>query len=362
MNIEDFDNSHIYGVVIAGGRGERFWPKSRKSLPKQLLKIISGKTMLEKTVERINPVIKKDNIFIIANEDIREKLLDLNLGLPTHNYIFEPVGRNTAPAVCISAVSLKMIDAESIMVVLPADHYLKNDKEFRSKLLTAIEFAKEDYLVTFGIIPSRAETGYGYIEAAQKIGNDVYEVKKFKEKPSPKKANEFIKKGNYFWNSGIFVWKTKRIIEEFHNFQDDLISAMEDYSLIKDESKRKRRLDEIYSKLEAISIDYAIMEKASNVAVVKSDFGWDDVGSWNSLERLKKKDKHGNVVDGDVVYIDANNSILVAEHGVIAVVGFSNIIVVHTRDATLVLPKEKAQEVKEIVQMLKSTSDFKKYT
>lgn len=352
----------IYAVILAGGKGERFWPRSRKHLPKQLLNIIDTKTMVETTIERISPLVPLDRIFIVTNEDIKKSLLSINLRIPSQNYLFEPIGRNTAPAIGLTAFNLSKIDNESIMIVLPADHHITEREAFLDCIKRAVDISKRGYLVTFGIVPARPETGYGYIEMGEKICDGVCEVKKFKEKPSQKKASEFIKKGKFLWNSGIFVWRTKRIIEEFHHFQPEFSREMEMYIKIEDESKREKVLREIYERGEYISIDYAIMEKASRVAVVKASFGWDDVGSWSALERLLGKDKNGNTVVGDVISLDTKDSIIVSERGVIGTIGVSNLVVVHTEDATLILPKERSQEVKEIVRRLSDHKNLEKYT
>jgi len=352
----------IYAIILAGGRGERFWPRSRKQLPKQLLNIFDTKTMVETTIERISPLVTKERIFIVANEDIKNSLLSINLKIPSQNYLFEPMGRNTTPAIGLAAYNLFDIDAESIMVVLPADHVITERQSFLNCIEKAVDISQREYLVAFGIVPTRAETGYGYIESGKKISDGVCEVKRFKEKPSQKKANEFIKNGKFLWNCGIFIWKTGVIIEEFHRFQPEFAREMENYFEIGDKSERKKVLGKIYAKTESISIDYAIMEKASRVAVVRASFGWDDVGSWNALERFSKKDKNSNTIIGDAVSIDTKNSIIVSESGVVGIIGVSNLVVVHTEDATLVLPKDRAQEVKEIVRRLNAHKRLKRYT
>lgn len=362
LNDSSSERSSIFAVILAGGKGERFWPRSRKRLPKQLLNIVGEKTMVETTVERITPLFPLNRIFVVANEDIKKSLLDINIGIPSQNYLFEPVGRNTAPAVGLAAFTLFKMDDESIMIVLPADHLITERESFLDSIKRAIEISKRDYLVTFGIVPSRPEKGYGYIEAGKQIIDGVCEVTRFKEKPSQKKANEFIKKGNFLWNSGIFVWRTKTIIEKFRRFQPKFTQEIETYIEMKDELEREKILEKIYKKIDSISIDYAIMEKASKVAVVRAAFGWDDVGSWGALERLSKKDENGNTVVGDTLSLDTEDSILVSEKGVIATIGISNLVVVHTEDATLVLPKERAQEVKEIVRRLSMHKTLEKYT
>jgi mannose-1-phosphate guanylyltransferase len=351
-----------YAFVLAGGKGERFWPRSRKYCPKQLLDIVDTRSMVEMTTERISPLIPKDRIFVVANQSIEKNLLQIDLKIPAQNYLFEPTGRNTAPAIGFAAFTLFQADEDSTMIVLPADHYISDKKAFLACIKEAVEIAQKGYLVTFGIVPTRPETGYGYIECGPEIGKSVCEVEKFKEKPSQKKAVEFIKQESFLWNSGIFVWRTKTIIEKFHDFQPDFAKGIERYVKLTDTKKKRDQLRKVYENAESISIDYAIMEKASKVAVVRASFGWDDVGSWSALERLVRKDENGNIAVGDVVAIDTKDSIVVGDKGVVGVLGVSNLVVVHTEDATLILPKERSQEVKDIVGRLNSLENLEKYT
>ncbi len=352
----------LYAVILAGGKGERFWPQSRKDLPKQLLNIADTKTMVESTIERITPFVQRDHVMIVARRSIKQNLLDLKLRIPRSNYLLEPQGKNTAPALCLAAFTTAKKDPESIMIVLPADHFIMNKKAFLQCMRKAIATAEHDFLVTFGIVPTRPETGYGYIECGAQISEGVCVVKRFKEKPSQKKANEFIKRGRFLWNSGIFVWKTNRIIEAFHKFQPHLAKKMETYCATTNQAKRNRLLANVYEKVESISIDYAVMERASNVAMVRSSFGWDDVGAWNALERIQKTNEDGNMLVGDVVSIDLKDSIVVSDGGVVGVVGVRNLVIVHTEDATLVIPKERSQEVRDIVRKLHSKKRLAKFT
>jgi mannose-1-phosphate guanylyltransferase len=352
----------LYAVILAGGKGERFWPRSRKDLPKQLLNLSDAKTMVESTIERITPFVRTDHIFLVARHSIKQNLNALKLPIPKGNFLFEPHGRNTAPALCLAAFTIACIDPESIMIVLPADHFIRDKKAFLRCIQKAIAAAKHDFLVTFGIVPTRPETGFGYIECGECISEDVCVVKRFKEKPSQKKANEFIKSGRFLWNSGIFVWKTKRIIEAFHTHQPDLAKKMEACCTARNKTERNRLLLRAYDKAESISIDYAVMEKASNVAMVRASFGWDDVGAWNALERILEANEDGNVLVGNVVSVDMKDSIVVSDGGVIGVIGVKNLVVVHTEDATLIIPKERAQEVRDIVRQLQSKKKLEKFT
>jgi mannose-1-phosphate guanylyltransferase len=352
----------LCAIILAGGKGERFWPKSRKDFPKQLLTLADNRTMVESTIERILPLVKKEHVYMLTRASMKQQLMELRLGLPQKNYLFEPQGRNTAPAICFAAFTLDRIAPDSIMIILPADHFISDRKGFIKCMRKAITTAKKDFLVTFGIVPSRPETGYGYIECGERISEGVCSVRRFKEKPTQKKANEFIKSGRFLWNSGIFVWKTRRIIEAFYAHQPELAKRMEACCAARKKTERLRLLRKSYERAESTSIDYAIMEKASQVAMVRASFGWDDVGAWNALERIIKADEDGNIIVGDVVSVDARDSIVVSDGGVIGVVGVKNLVVVHTNDATLIIPKERSQEVRDIVRQLQSKKKLEKFT
>jgi len=352
----------LYAVILAGGKGERFWPKSRKSYPKQLLNIVDGETMIERTIERISPIVPPERLFIVGNKEIENEFRNLNIRIPAENYLCEPEGKNTAPAVGFAAFTIQRVDKDAVMIVLPADHIIKDVSSFLNCVEKATEFAEKNYVVTFGIVPTRPETGYGYIESGSEIGKDVCMVRKFKEKPTHKQANDFIRKKRFLWNCGIFVWRVDRIIQEFHKFQPEFAKNMEAYVEKNKEKRKEQNLKRIYGKTESISIDYAIMEKVSNVAVIRSSFRWDDVGSWNALERLKGKDREGNTTTGDTILMDTKNSIVISNDGLIAAVGVSDFVIVHTKDATLVIPKGRTQEVKEIVRRLRKRKGLKKYT
>ena len=338
----------MYAVIMAGGHGTRFWPKSKKSKPKQFLNIISDKSMLAETIELIKPLVPYEKIIIVGMLEHKDILYKDFSQIPKKNIILEPIGRNTAP--CIALAALKIDDPEEIMLVLPADHLISKKDKFLDEIKNAAQILeKNDVLITFGIAPSRPDTGYGYIHAKECIADNLYKVKKFMEKPDHETAIKFLRDGNFYWNSGMFVWKQKTILEEIKNHMPDLYSQM--MEIKKDLSPEN--IAKIYNNIEKISIDYGVMEKASNVMCIKCDIGWSDVGSWESVHELAPKDKNSNVLKGKVICIDSEGSIIESTEKLIATVGIKNLVVIESKDAILICPKEKSQEVKKIIEKLK---------
>lgn len=355
----------LFGVILAGGRGERFWPKSRRGCPKQLLSLAGERTMLEETRARVLPLIPKERLLVVATAGFERPVKEQTHDLEEGNLLFEPQGRNTAPAIGYAAEVIYRRAPSSKMVVLPADHHIKERERFLKTLQIASEIAEQDYLVTFGIVPTRPETGYGYVEAGAQIvekdGVVVHRSLGFKEKPNQKEAMGFLKAGNYFWNSGMFVWKTGVILDAFREHMPELSRDLRKLGRSLGTQREKEVQRRVYEKVPAISIDYGIMERASNVAVVRADFPWDDVGSWTALERLKGKDGDGNVVFGDHTGIETKNSVIVSENGLVATVGVSDLVVVQVEGVTLVCRKERVQDVKALVQRLSADEDLSRY-
>ncbi len=355
----------LYGVILAGGKGERFWPKSRKGRPKQLLSLAGERTLLEETAARILPLIPRERLLVVATEGFEDVVREQVPDLREENLLFEPQGRNTAPAIGYAAEVIYRRAPLSNMVVLPADHRIAETERFLLTVKVASGIADDQYLVTFGIVPTRPETGYGYIEAGEEIavmdGVVVHRSLGFKEKPNQKEAGRFLKAGNYFWNSGMFVWKTEVILKAFEKHMSDLSTDLREFRKSLGTPAEREALRKIYERVPAISIDYGVMERASNVAVVRADFSWDDVGSWTVLERLRERDKDGNVVFGDHLGIDTGNSVIVSEKGLVATVAVSDLVVVRVEDATLVCPKERIQDVKALVQRLSKDKGLRKY-
>lgn len=350
----------LFAIILAGGRGERFWPKSTRRNPKQFIPIIGETSMISTTCKRIFPMLKEDNIFIVAPKDLQDSILKTLPWMRGKNILKEPMGKNTALAIGYAAVSIERYDKDGIMIVLPADHFIPDEKKFLNTLKVAIDVAKKGYLVTFGIVPLRPETGYGYIEVNAEVIETgktlVYRSNAFKEKPNLRLAQRFVKSGKYLWNSGMFVWKISTIMDAFAQYMPELYERLEKFR----RSPTPEVLNRIYKALPHISIDYGIMERAKNVAVVRADFMWDDVGSWLALERMKKKDKNGNIIDGGFIGTDTKDSIILSDSGLIATIGVDNLIIVRTKNTTLVCKKSMAQEVRKIVSLL-GTNGLEKY-
>lgn len=355
-------NDHVYGVILAGGSGTRFWPLSRERFPKQLLRIIGEETLLQQTFERLVQNIASKQITIVTNdmqaESIRLQLNEWKDDL-VDNMILEPEGRNTAPAIALTALHLMNRDPEAVMVVVPADQVIKAEKKFMKAVLFATKLAAQGHLVTFGIHPSRPETGYGYIQPnkRKRLGSQGpfigYSVARFIEKPNLSTAQRYCRSGNYFWNSGIFVWKASSILEELALLQPKLSKILQGLARQLGTSEFPAALRKAYAKMPSLSIDHAVMEHSARSVVVPVDFGWSDVGSWGSLEEVAPLDKAGNVRNGNIIDMGSKNSVLFADRRLVATIGLDNIVVVDTPDATLVCAKDRAQDVKAIVNILK---------
>jgi len=346
-------------VIMAGGKGERFWPQSRLSRPKHLLPIVGDKPMLTQTVERLGKIVPPGNVLIITNAEQQEAVAEVCPMLPRENIIAEPVGRDTAAAVGLATVLVADRDPNGAFAMLPADHVIHDSDGFQAILDAAFEACEsEDTLVTIGIKAAYPATGYGYIErgdVVQKVGDrPVYSVEAFKEKPDEETATGYVESGRYFWNAGMFFWRVPVISAEFEAHTPGLWSAL---GAIREGLKAGQPLagllEEHYPGLEKISVDYAIMEKAKSVQVIESDFDWDDVGEWPAVERHHDRDGQGNVVRGNVVIQEGKGNIVLASGShTTALIGLDNLIVVHTGDATLVCAKDKAQEIKKLVKRL----------
>ncbi|MFE5324207.1 mannose-1-phosphate guanylyltransferase [Paenibacillus sp. NPDC056579] len=349
----------LTAVIMAGGKGERFWPKSRTNLPKQFLNISGNKSMIQQTVTRLEKLINIERIFVVTNELYAELIHAQIPNLPLDNIIIEPVGRNTAPCVGVASLIIEEKFPESTMIVLPSDHIVENEDRFINILKTAANACEqdEDSLVTLGITPNYPETGYGYIESTKNyltINNiNVFRVSKFVEKPNLEKAKEYLAAGNFYWNSGIFIWKVRTIrkyIEQFMPEMNDLLETMKVAFINKDKIEV---IKNEFHKMPDQSIDYGIMEKVDNIYVIPCIFGWDDVGSWTALERINDKDEHGNVIKGNILSIDTKDSIIESNGKLIATLGIEDLIIIDTEDVTLICSKDRAQEIKSIIKELR---------
>ena len=340
-----------YCVIMAGGVGARFWPKSRKSNPKQFLDILgTGKSFIRATYERFLPLVPSENFLVVTNQSYKDLVLEHIPELKEDQVLCEPIGRNTAPCIAYAAYRLKKSDPNAQMIVTPADHLVLNETEFHSTISECLEFvANSDALMTVGIKPTRPETGYGYI---QKSNSDlISRVKCFTEKPNLELAQTFVECGEFFWNSGIFIWKVKSIVDAFEKFLPEhhaLFSSIIDSLGTSQESEA---IAQVFSECKSISIDYGVMEKAENVYVRCSDFGWSDVGTWGSVYQLSRKDAYANAKSHDGIYLyNTRSSFISLPKGKIAVVnGLKDYIVVDTSDALLICPKGEEQCIKNYI-------------
>ncbi len=349
----------MYAVIMAGGKGERLWPKSTAGKAKHVISLGTKNAMIQETIERLKEKLPAENIFLVTTKNQVSSLKPYIISLKKENIILEPVGRDTAPALCLSAFILKRRFGDVTMVVLPADHIIKNTKEFFKDLVFAGKVAESGpSLLTIGIKPKYPSVGYGYIETGKKF-KGYYCVKRFIEKPKKIKAKALYKNKNYLWNSGIFVWKTSSILNMMKKYMPDLYYSLEDTCRFEGKAGYSIRLEEEYSKLNPISIDYAIMEPASKnksnkIFCIKAGFDWVDIGSWSSIEEIYDKDEDGNVILSNSSIIDVKDSIIVGDKGhKIGAIGLKDIIIVQTKSGTLVCNKNRAQEVKELVKKFK---------
>lgn len=343
-------------LIMAGGRGERFWPKSRKNLPKQFLSLTDdGKTMIQLTIERILPLVDIENIYIATNRDYKPLVLEQLPNLPEENILCEPVGRNTAPCIGLGAVHIAKKHQDALMMVLPSDHLIKFNNMFLNTLKDACEVAEENTnLVTIGITPDYPETGYGYIKFDSDICNKrAFKVERFVEKPSLELAKEYLASEEYLWNSGMFVWKVSSILKNIQQFMPDTYEGLMKISDAIGTTEQEPALQKEFLNFISQSIDYGIMEKANNIYIIPGTFGWDDVGSWLAVERIKKSNEYGNVVTGNIITINTHNCIIQGDKKLIATVGLEDVIIVDTQDATLICAKDGAADIKKVTENLK---------
>ncbi len=339
----------LCALIMAGGKGERFWPMSTEEKPKQFLNLLGEESMIQCTVRRLEEIIPLERIFIVTAERYTALIHEHIPKLPKENIIIEPEVKNTAPCIAFSAFYIREYYENATIVVLPSDHLILEEEKFREIILTGEKFInnkEEDSILTIGIKPTRPDTGYGYIYANKKIldidNYEVLSVESFKEKPCLELAEKYIKDSSYLWNSGMFIWKAKTIINLTKKYLPNIYKYvnrmnLDDYNSI----------SENYSKLEAVSVDYGIMEKANNIYVIPGDFGWDDLGSWNSLSRYKDTDRNNNVIDGSIAILNSKNNIIQTMKKTY-VMGIENLIVIETDNEIMIVNKNDISQIKEL--------------
>lgn len=345
----------LFAIIMAGGIGARFWPRSKKKTPKQLLKIVGQNTMIQDTVARIKLIIPLENILIVTNELQKPGIMEQLPDVPVENIIIEPFGRNTAACIGLASVIIQNREQDALTFVLPADHIIRDNENFLKTLNLAAAFAKDNpALVTIGIEPTRPETGYGYIQIDEDSGkNDVYKVLTFAEKPNYDTAVNFIKSGDFFWNSGMFIWRVTTLLDEIKIHMPDLYEGLMQIKNGLNSPDFSEILSNVYGQLRSISIDYGIMEKSDKVYLVKGKFPWSDVGSWEAVYQLNEKDADGNVKVGNTYTDMVLDSYIYSPDKFTAVIGLDNIIVINNEDALLICRRDKSQDVKNIIDYLK---------
>ena len=354
----------FFPVILAGGSGTRFWPRSRRKLAKQVLALDGKETMIQKTVERLLPLANKEDFWIITNGFVNSVIENQLPGVPSRQIVVEPEPRNTAPAIGLAAFLLARQDPSAIIGMFPADHVIGDEPSFCEVLRKAIEIAGQgENIVVMGIQPTRAETGYGYIEAGERLGGDLFRVKRFMEKPNQEKADDFVAAGNYYWNSGMFMWSVRTLTQALREHFPESTPFLEEIAAAWGTPAFEDKFAELYPKCENISIDYALLEPrsakgehSSNLYCLRADFGWNDLGSWAALyehHSVSRKDDGRNVVEGKALYmVNARGNYIYAPDKFVAAVGVDNLVVVETEDAILITTREHSQDVGKIVKYL----------
>lgn len=348
------NDQHFYAVILAGGRGERFWPLSTAKRPKQLLSLVGDKTMLVQAIDRLHGLIPKERILIVTNQDLVEATRRAAPGLPAENIVGEPVGRDTAPAVALATALVKARDPKGAFCILTADHVIGHVDIFQATLRDALERAlREDVLITIGIPPTEPATGYGYIHTGAPVNTDggtiFNRAVRFVEKPDRATAGQYVESGNFLWNSGMFIWSVATIEKALFAHRPVIAAIIDPLAQAARAGKLDQLLADIFPKAEKISIDYAVMEKADNIIVARGSFAWDDVGSWTALENHFPKDEFENTRIGECELLDSSRNIVFSRGRLTALIGVEDMIVVQAQDVTLVCPRERAQDIKQLV-------------
>jgi mannose-1-phosphate guanylyltransferase len=348
-------NKNLYSLILAGGRGTRFWPLSRKASAKQVLRLFGERSLIQQTVDRLAPVLPPERIWILTNDHLRAEIVKQLPEVPAHQILAEPAQRNTAPAIGLAAEILQRQNPDAIMGVFPADHIIGNPRSYVRQLKPAIRAAQAGKIVVLGIQPRWAETGYGYIEFAKGVqpgGTEALPVHRFREKPDAKTAAKFVRAGHFYWNAGMFFWKTSVLLEALRHFQPKtaaLLASLPEFG----QRGFAARLKESFPHCENISIDYAVLERAKNVVgLPTAEFGWNDVGSWNAVYELHGRDGHGNAMRGPALIEDSRGNFVDAKKKFVALLGVHDLVIVDTPDALLVADRKRAQQVGDLVKLL----------
>lgn len=348
-------------LIMAGGKGERFWPRSRGSHPKQLQKVYSDKTLLQETIDRAKLITDADRIYIGCNEELKKATLKSHK-LKSWQFVVEPQGRNTAPIIALAALHFEREYPGATHVVLSADHYISPPEGFRRTLDRALQSAADGWLVTLGVRPTRPETGYGYIHCADKLNDSpAHKIESFVEKPDADRAREYLNSGHHFWNSGIFIWRGDRILEEFRQHAADVLDPIEK------NYRQQKKLQAVFGEVPDRPVDIAIMEKSRRIAMVPADFVWDDVGAWTSLERIREGDDHGNVVVSrakkgtKAIARHSHRNILAVDKPLVALLGVEDLILVEEEDALFVASRKEIGGIKELLAAMRQNPSLQKY-
>lgn len=331
----------LCALIMAGGKGTRFWPLSTEEKPKQFLNLVGEKTMIQMTVDRIKPIIPLERIFVCTGERYTDLVKEQLPDLPERNIIVEPEGRNTAPCITLSALVINRYFKNSTMVVLPSDHLIKNEDEFRNIIIRGDKFlgGNEDGILTLGMKPDRPETGYGYIKCGEEVSSGIKKVEKFVEKPNIELAKDYLKDGSYLWNGGMFIWKTNHIISEIKKYSPITYEALHNLGFVEEESLQEF-INNNYINTESISIDYAVLEKSDNIFVLPSQIGWDDIGTWRAVERYREKDNNNNILSEGSTAIESQSNMIVNNDKNIVMLGVEDILAIETDDTIFIVNKK----------------------
>ncbi|NOZ57323.1 MAG: NTP transferase domain-containing protein [Calditrichaeota bacterium] len=348
----------MIAVIMAGGSGTRFWPRSRERMPKQLLSLVNERSMLQNTIDRLGDLVTPEQVLVVSTATQADAIRQQLSNIPEENIIVEPKGKNTAPCIGLAALYARRRDPDSVMVVLPADHLIEGEEQFRQVLRTGERLAREtEALVTIGIKPTYPSTGYGYIQFGdliEKQGDvEAYRVKTFAEKPTLEVAKRFLNSGDFLWNSGIFIWKTATILQHIEELLPELYNGLMEIDKALGTPEEAEVVNRVYCQIRSVSIDYGVMEHAKNVIVLKATFSWNDLGTWEEVYKISPKDENGNAITGLVVHKDTKNSLIDSPHRLIATLGVEDLVVVDSGDAILICHRDRAQEVRDIVEILR---------